>query len=54
MLNATTARVSLSPPPPQHRNGALLGYNVMVKTNSSVLHSTLVLNATTTHITLGM
>ena len=53
MLNTSSASISLSPPPPQHRNGQLLGYNIQVKTNSSVIHSNLVLNATTTHITLG-
>jgi len=52
MLNSSSAKVSLSPPPPQHRNGQLLGYNIQIKTNSSVLHSNLVLNATTTSITL--
>merc|ERR1719471_1522096 len=52
MLNTSSASISLSPPPPQHRNGQLLGYNIQVKTNSSVIHSNLVLNATTTHITL--
>ena len=53
MVNMSSAILSLSPPPPQHRNGYLLGYNVQVKTNSSIIHSNLVLNATTTHITLG-
>eukprot|EP00092_Neocalanus_flemingeri_P031723 GFUD01034457.1.p1 GENE.GFUD01034457.1~~GFUD01034457.1.p1 ORF type:complete len:1341 (+),score=224.87 GFUD01034457.1:285-4307(+) len=52
MLNSTSAKVSLSPPPPQHRNGHLLGYNIQIKTNSSITHSNLVLNATTTSITL--
>jgi len=52
MLNSTSAKVSLFPPPPQHRNGQLLGYNIQIKTNSSVVHSYLVLNATTTSITL--
>ena len=52
MLNSSSARLSLSPPPPQHRNGQLLGYNIRVKTNSSVIHSNLRLNATTTSITL--
>ena len=52
MLNRTSARISLSPPPPQHRNGQLLGYNIQLRTNSSVLHSNLVLNATTTGFTL--
>ena len=52
MLNSSSASVSLSPPPPQHRNGQLLGYNIQVKTNSSIIHSNLLLNATTTAITL--
>lgn len=52
MLNSSSARLSLSPPPPQHRNGQLLGYNIRVKTNSSIIHSNLRLNATTTSITL--
>ena len=30
MVNTTSATLSLAPPPPQHRNGLLLGYNIQV------------------------
>ena len=52
MVNSTSATLSWSPPPPQHRNGQLLGYFIQIKTNQSVVHSDLRINATTTSITL--
>merc|ERR1719264_1538691 len=52
ILNSTSATLSWSPPPPQHRNGQLLGYFIQIKTNQSVVHSDLRINATTTSITL--
>ena len=30
MVNMTSATLSLAPPPPQHRNGVLLGYQIQV------------------------
>ena len=32
----TSATLSLAPPPPQHRNGVLLGYNIQVRLCSSL------------------
>jgi roundabout axon guidance receptor 2 len=52
MLNATSAVLKWSPPPPQHRNGVLLGYQIHVKGNGSAFHSNLTLNATTTQYVL--
>ena len=52
MVNSTSATLSWSPPSPQHRNGQLLGYLIQIKTNQSVVHSELRINATTTSITL--
>ena len=53
MVNSTSATLSWSPPSPQHRNGQLLGYNIQIKSNQSVVHSNLKINATTTTITLA-
>ena len=52
MLNFTSAELLWSPPPPQHRNGVLLGYQIHIKGNGSYFHSNLTLNATTTHFIL--
>ncbi len=53
MINATSAVLKWSPPPPQHRNGVLLGYQIHVKGNGSAFHSNLTLNATTTQFVLA-
>ena len=52
MINSTSAILKWSPPPPQHRNGVLLGYQIHVKGNGSTFHSNLTLNATTTQFVL--
>ena len=52
MINSTSAVLKWSPPPPQHRNGVLLGYQIHVKGNGSTFHSNLTLNATTTQYVL--
>ena len=52
LINVTSAELKWSPPPPQHRNGVLLGYQVHVKGNGSTFHSNITLNATTTHFVL--
>ena len=33
MVNITSATLSLDPPPPQHRNGLLLGYHIQVSSD---------------------
>ncbi len=53
VANFTSAEIKWAPPPPQHRNGVLLGYQVHVKGNNSAFHSNLTLNATTTHFVLS-
>eukprot|EP00095_Tigriopus_kingsejongensis_P009444 maker-scaffold108_size357748-snap-gene-2.20 protein:Tk09444 transcript:maker-scaffold108_size357748-snap-gene-2.20-mRNA-1 annotation:"conserved hypothetical protein" len=53
ILNMTSAQITLSPPPPQHRNGILQGYQVHVKGNGSTFHSNVTLNATTMHFILS-
>ncbi|XP_067137945.1 roundabout homolog 1-like isoform X3 [Centruroides vittatus] len=52
VINMTSAAVSWSPPPPQHRNGILQGYTIHIMGNSSSLHSNITTNATTTSFTL--
>ncbi|XP_077483590.1 roundabout homolog 2-like isoform X2 [Amblyomma americanum] len=52
VLNATTATIFWSPPPPQHRNGRLRGYNVYVDGNSSDLQVNKSTNSTTNTLTL--
>ena len=52
LLNSTSAELNWSPPPPQHRNGVLLGYQIHVKGNDSSFHSNLTLNATTMRFAL--
>jgi roundabout axon guidance receptor 2 len=52
MINVTSAEIKWAPPPPQHRNGVLLGYQIHVKGNGSAFHSNVTLNATTTHYVL--
>lgn len=53
ILNMTSAQITISPPPPQHRNGVLLGYQVHVKGNGSTFHSNVTLNATTMNFILA-
>ncbi|XP_022250444.1 roundabout homolog 2-like, partial [Limulus polyphemus] len=50
LVNMTTAAIYWSPPPPQHRNGILKGYNVRVLSNNSRLQSNITTNATSTSI----
>ena len=45
MVNMTSATLSLAPPPPQHRHGLLLGYNIQVS-NPYVLPGLIVIAAT--------
>ena len=53
ILNNTSALIQWSPPPPQHRNGRLLGYQIHIKDcNGSAFHSNITLNATTTQFAL--
>ena len=52
MINKTSAGLSWAPPPPQHRNGILKGYQIHVKGNGSAFHSNITLNATTTNFVL--
>lgn len=52
MVNKTSASLSWAPPPPQHRNGILKGYQIHVKGNGSAFHSNITLNATTTNFVL--
>ena len=52
MVNKTSAHLSWAPPPPQHRNGILKGYQIHVKGNGSAFHSNITLNATTTNYVL--
>ena len=53
ILNQTSALIRWSPPPPQHRNGILLGYQIHIKDgNGSAFHSNITLNATTTQYIL--
>ena len=52
MINRTSAHLSWAPPPPQHRNGILKGYQIHVKGNGSAFHSNITLNATTTNFVL--
>nr|XP_040563510.1 roundabout homolog 2-like [Lepeophtheirus salmonis] len=53
-MNSTSAIIRWSPPPPQHRNGVLLGYQIHVKGNGSTFHSNITtLNATTTSYILS-
>ena len=52
MVNQSSAHLSWAPPPPQHRNGILKGYQIHVKGNGSAFHSNLTLNATTTNYVL--
>ncbi len=52
MINETSAHLSWAPPPPQHRNGILKGYQIHVKGNLSTFHSNITLNATTTNFLL--
>jgi len=52
-LSATSAQVRWHPPPPQHRNGVLLGYEVHVKRGAEAeLAANVSANATTTVLTL--
>ena len=53
MMNQTSAIMSWAPPPPQHRNGILRGYQIHVKGNGSYFHSNITLNATTTNYILA-
>ncbi len=54
MLNETSALLRWAPPPPQHRNGVLRGYQLHIKKgNSSTFHSNITLNATTTSYVLA-
>lgn len=53
-INATSTLILWSPPPPQHRNGVLKGYQIHIKVNgSSSLHSNLTTNATTASVVAG-
>ena len=52
-VNKTSAVLSWAPPPPQHRNGILRGYQIHVKGNGSYFHSNITLNATTTNYILA-
>ena len=52
MVNQSSAHLSWAPPPPQHRNGILKGYQIHVKGNGSAFHYNLTLNATTTNYVL--
>ncbi|XP_072144305.1 roundabout homolog 1-like isoform X1 [Dermacentor andersoni] len=51
VLNGTTVTILWSPPPPQHRNGRLRGYNVYVDGSSSDLHLNKSTNSTTNRLT---
>ncbi|KAH7952128.1 hypothetical protein HPB52_019063 [Rhipicephalus sanguineus] len=53
VVNGTTATIFWSPPPPQHRNGRLRGYNVYVDGNSSNIHLNQSTNSTTNSLTLN-
>ncbi len=54
LLNASSAQLRWAPPPPQHRNGVLLGYQLHVKNgNGSSFHSNITVNATTTSFVLS-
>ncbi|GAB6023129.1 hypothetical protein CHUAL_007213 [Chamberlinius hualienensis] len=52
-LNSTSVQISWAPPPPQHRNGVLRGYQIIVRYNSTHVHSNATANATTTTISLS-
>nr|XP_054926797.1 protein sax-3-like isoform X2 [Dermacentor andersoni] len=52
VLNSTTATIFWSPPPPQHRNGKLRGYNVYVNGNGSDRHFNQSTNSTTNSLTV--
>ncbi|XP_050034079.2 protein sax-3-like isoform X1 [Dermacentor andersoni] len=53
VLNSTTATLFWSPPPPQHCNGRLRGYNVYVSGSSSDLCFNQSTNSTTNSLTLN-
>ena len=64
VLNASAAELIWSPPPPQHRNGVLKGYQLHIRQGNgtvgsgqqqvpSVMHSNVTLNATTTRLMLA-
>ncbi|XP_037574425.2 roundabout homolog 1 [Dermacentor silvarum] len=53
VLNGTTVTILWSPPPPQHCNGRLRGYNVYVDGNSSDLHLNKSTNSTAKSLTLN-
>ncbi|XP_049271686.1 protein sax-3-like isoform X2 [Rhipicephalus sanguineus] len=53
VVNGTMATIFWSPPPPQHRNGRLRGYNVYVDGNSSNIHLNQSTNSTTNSLTLN-
>ncbi|XP_064470549.1 protein sax-3-like isoform X2 [Ornithodoros turicata] len=52
VVNITSARISWSPPPPQHQNGKLKGYKLYVSGNTSEFHSNMSTNSTVTSLTL--
>ncbi|XP_025199330.1 roundabout homolog 2-like [Melanaphis sacchari] len=55
MVNATTAFIRWSAPPPQHINGALLGYKIQVKNNNATKAAVQeLLNSSTTTILLNL
>ena len=52
VVNVTSVELKWSPPPPQHRNGVLLGYQIHVKGNGSAFHSNVTVSATATRFLL--
>ncbi|VVC26657.1 Fibronectin type III,Immunoglobulin subtype,Immunoglobulin-like domain,Immunoglobulin-like [Cinara cedri] len=55
MLNATTAFIQWTAPPPQHINGILLGYKIQVKNNNATKATVQeLLNSSTTTILLNL
>lgn len=53
VINGTTAAIFWSPPPPQHCNGRLRGYNVYIVGNTSDLHLNQSTNSTTNSLMLS-
>ncbi|XP_014250865.1 roundabout homolog 2-like isoform X2 [Cimex lectularius] len=51
IINTTSVFLRWSPPPPQHLNGVLLGYKVVIRSNTSFAETSL--NTTTASMLLG-
>ncbi len=55
-VNLTSGLITWTPPPPQHRNGLLLQYNIKIETNKEQTSSKLTLkrNSYLNHIVNGV